>query len=131
MGVATMTRIVLPWPAKELNPNRRGWGKGAMHRHARLSKGAKELAHWTAKEAGWHRADTHENYCLGEDRPTITITFCPPDNRRRDLDNLLASFKSSLDGIAAALGIDDSLWTPIPRRGEVVKGGKVVVELTA
>jgi crossover junction endodeoxyribonuclease RusA len=120
-----MTRIELPWPAKELNPNRRGWGKGAMHRHARLAKGAKELAHWTACAGGW------TGYEPTEEALQITVTFHPPDRRRRDLDNLLASFKSSLDGIALALDIDDSRWTPIPRRGDVVKGGRVVVELNA
>jgi crossover junction endodeoxyribonuclease RusA len=120
-----MTRIELPWPAKELNPNRRGWGKGAMHRHARLAKGAKELAHWTAIQDGWGwGGDTTW-------RPHFTITFCPPDRRKRDLDNCIASFKSAQDGIAAALEIDDSRWVPIYRFGDVVKGGRVVVELNA
>lgn len=34
-------------------------------------------------------------------------TFFPPDRRARDEDNLIASLKSSLDGIAQALRIDD------------------------
>jgi crossover junction endodeoxyribonuclease RusA len=122
-----MTRLELPWPAKELSPNARGhWAK-----MARFKKGARELAQWTGREAGWHRADTHENYCLGEDRPAITITFCPPDKRRRDLDNAIASFKSAQDGIADALGIDDSRWAVSYAWGDVVPGGRVIVSLNA
>jgi crossover junction endodeoxyribonuclease RusA len=123
-----MTRIELPYPAKELNPNRRGWGKGAMHRHARTAKGAKELAHWTACEAGWA---VEPSIFPPMWTPKITITFYPPDKRRRDLDNAIASFKSAQDGIADALGIDDSKWVPFYRWGEVVKGGRVLVELNA
>jgi crossover junction endodeoxyribonuclease RusA len=124
MGVATMTRIVLPWPAKELSPNARGhWAK-----QARFKKGARELAGWTACEAGWAQ---HGPFWEVADNLQITITFCPPDKRRRDLDNAIASFKASQDGIADALGIDDSKWAVSYRFGEVVKGGRVLVELNA
>ena len=51
----------------------------------------------------------------------LDITFHPPDNRRRDLDNMLASIKSGLDGISDALGVDDSTWTLTIRRGETCK----------
>ncbi len=37
----------------------------------------------------------------------ISLTFYPPDRRARDQDNMLASMKSGLDGIADALGVDD------------------------
>lgn len=62
----------------------------------------------------------------------ITITFNPPDKRKRDLDGGLSSLKQSLDGIATALTIDDSRFSPITlKRGEVRKGGEVVVEIGA
>jgi crossover junction endodeoxyribonuclease RusA len=121
MGVAAMTRIELPWPAKELSPNARGhWAK-----MARFKKGARQLAGWTACAAGWASQQARSNIA------EITITFCPPDKRRRDLDNAIASFKASQDGIADALGIDDSNWAVSYRFGEVVKGGRVIVELNA
>jgi crossover junction endodeoxyribonuclease RusA len=120
-----MTRIELPWPARELSPNARGhWAK-----QARFKKGARELAGWTARQAnmGWSMPVIET---LAYDVSLkITVTFCPPDKRRRDLDNAIASFKASQDGIADALGIDDSKWAVSYRFGEVVKGGKVVVEL--
>jgi crossover junction endodeoxyribonuclease RusA len=116
-----MTRIELPWPAKELSPNARGhWAK-----MARFKKGARELAGWTAKEAGWESQRARSNLAI------ITVTFHAPDKRRRDLDNAIASFKSAQDGIADALGIDDSKWAVSYRFGDVVKGGRVVVELNA
>jgi crossover junction endodeoxyribonuclease RusA len=60
----------------------------------------------------------------------IKITFCPPDKRRRDLDNLYATFKPYQDGIFEALGLDDCLIDRvILQRGELVKDGCVVVEL--
>jgi crossover junction endodeoxyribonuclease RusA len=120
-----MTRIELPWPAKELSPNARGhWAK-----MARFKKGARELAHWTALEGGWHGYGNIATTL--EFAPKIGITFCPPDKRRRDLDNAIAAFKSAQDGIADALGIDDSKWAVSYRFGEVIKGGRVVVELNA
>jgi len=60
----------------------------------------------------------------------IKITFCPPDKRRRDLDNLYATFKAYQDGIFEALGLDDCLIDRvILQRGELVKDGCVIVEL--
>ena len=119
-----MTRIELPWPAKELSPNARGhWAK-----MARFKKGAREFAKWTADDAGWAK---HGPFWQVADSLQITITFHQPDRRHRDRDNMIASFKSAQDGIADALGIDDSKWAVSYRFGDVVKGGRVVVELNA
>ena len=49
----------------------------------------------------------------------VSITFHPPSNRRQDLDNMLASIKSGLDGVADAIGVDDSNWTITIARGDV------------
>jgi hypothetical protein len=45
------------------------------------------------------------------------------------LDNRIAQFKAGQDGIAQALAVDDSRFEPTYRRGDPVKGGKVVVEI--
>ena len=118
-----MTRIELPWPAKELSPNARGhWAK-----MARFKKGARELAYWTVQQSARHAFLDWQ----GEAPPTITVTFHAPDKRRRDLDNAIASFKSAQDGIADALGIDDSKWAVSYAWGDVVPGGRVIVSLNA
>lgn len=59
----------------------------------------------------------------------VTITFCEPDKRRRDMDGMLSQTKNMLDGIADAIGVDDHLWNLALRRGKVRKGGAVVVEI--
>jgi crossover junction endodeoxyribonuclease RusA len=38
----------------------------------------------------------------------VSMTFFPPNRCRRDIDNLIASSKALLDGMALALGVDDS-----------------------
>ena len=59
----------------------------------------------------------------------IRLLFSPPDKRRRDVDNMLASMKASLDGIALAIGCDDVEFCPvILDRAPPVKGGSVLVE---
>jgi crossover junction endodeoxyribonuclease RusA len=58
----------------------------------------------------------------------VTLKIYPPDKRRRDWDNIVASLKSGLDGIADALGIDDSRFRlSIDMLPEVVKGWRVDV----
>jgi crossover junction endodeoxyribonuclease RusA len=58
------------------------------------------------------------------------LTFCPPDGRARDLDNLLAAAKHSLDGVAAALAMDDREFEPVTlQRGDRRTHGALVVEV--
>ena len=65
-----------------------------------------------------------------EGRIGMTITFYFPDDRRRDIDNCLASLKGALDGIADALGINDERLLPVLLdRGLNVPGGQVVVRI--
>lgn len=62
---------------------------------------------------------------------TVHITFHAPDNRVRDIDNMVSAIKSGCDGIADVIGVDDSEWSLIITRGEVKKGGAVIVKLEA
>ena len=48
----------------------------------------------------------------------IHYTFHGPDQRRRDLDSLLIAMKGATDGIATALGIDDSTFAVTIEKGE-------------
>jgi crossover junction endodeoxyribonuclease RusA len=62
----------------------------------------------------------------------VTLRVYPPDKRRRDWDNIVASLKSGLDGIADALSIDDSRFQiSIDMLPEVVNGGRVDVVVDA
>jgi Holliday junction resolvase RusA-like endonuclease len=65
------------------------------------------------------------------ERLKVTAIFCPPDNRRRDIDGMLSNIKSYLDGISSAIGVDDSRFEIAMRREAPVKGGLVRIELEA
>ena len=108
--------VVLPWPHKSLSPNAR------VHH---LAKGRE-----VKKHRQWARWATPARLHVEAERLSVAVTFNPPDERRRDRDNLMASVKSFLDGIADALGIDDSRFDlQAPVIGPVVKNGRVVVEV--
>lgn len=113
--------IKLPWPHKELSPNSRAhWGA-----RARRTASARRFAAYACK--AHHRFDNIKDAdCTGY---KLTFGFFPPDRRRRDLDNIQASMKASIDGIADALGVDDSAFEiEWPTHwGEVTKNGVVAV----
>ena len=113
-----MKGVVLPWPSPDLSPNSRA------HWAARARAAAKARRDATlACQAAGIRA-------LPWTGMHVAIEFCPPDNRRRDTDNLLASLNGALDGVADASGVDDSRWTYTIAQGAKVKGGAVIVTVT-
>jgi crossover junction endodeoxyribonuclease RusA len=94
--------IEIPWPPKELHPNARvHWAA-----RSRKAKDYKECCYVLARREliRLKRSD------FGE-KVNLDIKFYPPDRRRRDLDNCIASIKYAIDGIAMALGVDDSNFT--------------------
>lgn len=112
-GDVDRTRTVtLLWPPKELSPNARTH----FHAKAKIAKVYREAAYWSA-----------HGRKFPADALTLSITFYPPDKRKRDLDNMLSSIKAGLDGIADALGVNDERFALILRRAAPVKGGRVTV----
>ena len=113
-----MMTVTLGWPSRALSPNARPhWAT-----LARAKKAARREGYIAARSAG---------VLAGVSSVCIQVTFIPPDARRRDLDNLVSSLKGHLDGIADAIGIDDSRWiwaAPVIAKPE--KPGRVVVTLT-
>lgn len=109
--------IELPWPPKELSPNAR------IHFHAkgRAVKAYREQAYWLTKAAGL--------LAPAEGGIALRFDFHPPDKRKRDLDNMLASIKAGVDGIADALEVNDQRFGFWLSREEPVKDGKVVVSI--
>lgn len=110
--------VELPWPPSALKPN-------GPH------------GHWSAKSGA---AKRYRGDCLLAcraagvgpvvlDSAHLTICFCPPDRRRRDLDNMLAQIKYGLDAVSEAVAIDDSNFGLTILRGDPVKGGAVVVTI--
>ena len=65
------------------------------------------------------------------DKLHLFVDLYQPDHRHRDQDNMESALKSAYDGIANALGVNDSRFVIHPFvRDEIVKGGKVVITIT-
>lgn len=72
--------------------------------------------HWSKKAKAAKKSKQDAFYCTKEKKIspfpdgkiTLKIVFFCPNNRRYDQDNAVASLKSGLDGIALALGVNDS-----------------------
>ena len=117
-GVTSAT-VILPWPDKRLHAH----AKGHWRPKAAATRRARGNAYYLALEAGVKAIP-------GPHR--LIFTFHPPDRRRRDVSNTVQSLKAHIDGIADALGVDDSTFRvrwPEAFDG-VAKGGQVVVEVT-
>lgn len=96
--------VRLAWPNPALAPNRsngKHWSGVAA-----IKAKAKADAYMLAKAAPKGRFDKATRY-------PISILFVAPDKRRRDLDGLHGSMKHALDGIAQAIGVDDSQFGPV------------------
>lgn len=105
--------IKLPFPDSRLNPNQKN-GKHWSSTHA-AKKAAFEYAYYATREAM-----AYEN--LKGIPLVLELVFVQPDRRKRDLDNLLASAKSQIDGICKALGIDDSVFEHVSLSRRYDKG---------
>jgi crossover junction endodeoxyribonuclease RusA len=110
-------QITLPWPPSILSPNTR------VHWAPR----AKAVASYR-NECGW-RARAQGVYPVEVGPVRMTITFHPPDARRRDRDNMIASCKAMMDGLADAMILDDRFFIPTYQVGDIITGGGVTVDL--
>ena len=117
-------QVDLPWPDPRLFPN------------------AKRRSHWSKYRpvAKKFREDAATLTCVGialrdkraiadtDGKIPISITFIPPDRRKRDSDGVEGAFKHQRDGIADALGVDDNRFRVTYRHiDEPEKPGRVEV----
>lgn len=113
-----MTEISFPWPQTTLWPNNKP--------HWRV----KGLAKAKYKEDCYYTALTQKVPSPGNGYSIpITITFCAPTKRKFDLDNALSAVKQLLDALAQVMNVDDHRFEPTIKRGDVVKGGAVIVKI--
>lgn len=106
-----------PWPDPRLSPNKRIDRRALFH----VKRDAKTAAFVITRNSKTVVIDTDLQ---------LTLTFYPPDRRKRDLDNLYASFKAYQDGIFAALGVDDCMIERvILQRGNPLPDGQVIVDI--
>jgi crossover junction endodeoxyribonuclease RusA len=113
-------QIELSWPAQALSPNARS---RTHWKRTRAIKAARAEA-WGATKAVLPPCFKHNGT-----RVRFLITAYPPDKRSRDDDNIKSSLKAARDGIAEAMGIDDSLFDERFQWGEPCRGGKIIVTI--
>ena len=122
-AVARWLTVTLPFPDSDLMPNRR-LGKHWSQSNTAKNRAFEDAYILTHQAMQGYRGPWHPT----NGRVPVTLTFCAPDRRQRDLDNLLAASKSALDGVAAALRMDDREFEPVTlKRGDVGKPGSLVV----
>jgi crossover junction endodeoxyribonuclease RusA len=112
-------QVELSWPPSALRPN--AASPGAWRRKQSAAKAYRADCDILCRAAGLRKC--------GVERAHLTMRFHPPDRRRRDLDNMLASAKQGIDAISAAIGLDDYHFGFTIMRGEPVKGGKIVITI--
>ena len=110
-------KLTLPFPPSDLSPNVR------MH-WAPLSR-VKAAYRWDC----FYTARSQGAWPMDADTVPMTITFHPPNKRKRDRDNMIAAFKAGQDGLSDALAVDDANFVPTYAVGEPIKGGAVVIEV--
>jgi crossover junction endodeoxyribonuclease RusA len=112
--------LEIPWPDRRLSPNaREHWAVTSKH---------KKLFRARCRAIGM--ASGVGVLSAAENAVSVHLTFFPPDKRARDWDNMLAAMKAGLDGLADAMGVDDSKWKLGFDVSDPVKGGIVLVQVT-
>ncbi len=109
--------IFLPWPPAELSPNAREHFRTI----AKVKKKYRRDCYYATLAAA--------KPLLPEDQIPLGVIFSPPFNRKRDLDNCIASAKALFDGLADAWRVDDSRFHIVPKMGERVPLGNVAVQV--
>ncbi len=120
------------WPPAVCSPNARGhWAKKATaarkyRQVCRVRTATAIFEEGITPAEVQQAADEHGHLDLW-------IEYFPPDRRHRDDDNLIAAFKSGRDGIADAIGVDDTHFRihPWVHRDQPCKSGAVLVTITA
>ena len=113
--------VRLPWPVRAV------WQNGS-HGHwaplARATKRQRRDAHLIALGARPPSYDPSE-------RLSVALVGHPTRKGRVDAANLLAALKGAMDGLADALGVDDSRFDVSCTIADPVPGGEVVVTVEA
>jgi crossover junction endodeoxyribonuclease RusA len=115
-----MKPLSLPWPYPELSPNAR------VHWSKKSSAVAKYRGDcfFLARAAGWDKylgqrlaleaAARGTSLLLRLDFLPRTVRGRDDDNNNNNNNNLVPGFKAGCDGVAQALGLNDSLFATLP-----------------
>lgn len=112
-----MIEFTLPWPPRDLSPNARiHWS-----RRSKLTRKSRADACLITRMA------MRNSPPITSELVKVHMAFMPPDRIKRDGHNLAGAMKGAIDGIADALGVDDSRFVVshevLPCLGGVVRIG--------
>ena len=96
--MSALVAVQLTWPVSALWPN------SSLGRHWSARQKAKGFAKLEARAQSRRWAGVFPK----DAQLVVVIAAEPPDAIRRDVDNLVAALKPSIDGLAQGLEIDDS-----------------------
>lgn len=113
--------LCLPW-VPSVNHYWRQWTEGKRVRMAVCAKGK-------AYRKNVEAAAFASRCCRVDGRLAVRITACPPTRGKHDLDNLLKCLLDSLQH-AGLFQDDGQIDEILIQRGEVVKGGLLMVRIT-
>lgn len=114
--------VRLPWPSAVLSPNARPSHWAVLRKAQKLSRATAWALTKAAKPAP----------VAAEGLLKVCIMATPPVNRAHDRDNMLGRLKAPLDGIAAALRVDDARFVFWPLAfGPARRPGSVVITVEA
>ena len=118
-----MLTLEMPWPSIALSPN----GRAHWSAKAKATKASKTYA-WAMAKSLMGPLGIVPGTWVGP--ISAHLAFHPSVDRDRDLDNMQASQKAALDGIAMALGINDTHFRPASSIGEKRRPAGVVITMT-
>lgn len=119
----TSITVQMPWPSIALSPN----GRAHWRDKHKATKASKSYA-WGMTKSLMGPLGIVPGSWIGP--ISVQLTFHPAVTRDRDLDNMQASQKAALDGIALALGINDTHFRPVSAIGDQRKPACVVITLS-
>jgi len=116
-------RLELGWPPPECSPNVRGHWRVLHRARHRYSGQCYMRCYEQLTQAERDELATRK-------RILVRWVFHPPRRRRRDADNCVAMMKQGQDGVAGAIGVDDSCFLLDGARiSDCAPDGLVVMEL--
>lgn len=117
--------IEVAWPPSVLAPNARAHWRIAAPARTKYRDECAMIARASRSE--------FVRLCGASQTYALALRFVPATKRRRDDDNLVAAFKAGRDGIAVALGIDDSRFVlmPVEIADALARPPRVIVSLWA
>jgi crossover junction endodeoxyribonuclease RusA len=109
--------IELPWFPNALRPNARPH----FMAKATATKKARQWAFLATKEV--------QPFPPREGPIKLIVCYFPKTAHALDMDNCIAASKAYFDGIAQALGVNDSRFVIAPHIAQPVKGGRITVQI--